>query len=247
MIARTAEEISCMRKAGEIVKKTLQYAETLIKPNISTMYLDKLIKTYIIKSNATPSFLNYQGFPASACISVNDVVEHGIPSEDIILKEGDIVSVDVGANYNGFHGDASRTFAIGEISPQKKRLIDVTEQCFFKGIETLKVGERLGKLSNAIQKHAEKNGYSVVRELVGHGIGKKLHDAPNVPNYGKPTDNIIVPENIFLAIEPMINMGKKEIYIENDGWTVRTKDGLPSAHYENTIFVTNAGVEILTL
>jgi methionyl aminopeptidase len=236
-----------MRKAGEIVKKTLQYAETLIKPNISTMYLDKLIKMYIIKSNATPSFLNYQGFPASACISVNDVVEHGIPSDDIILKEGDIVSVDVGANYNGFHGDASRTFAVGEISPQKKRLIDITEQCFFKGIEALKVGERLGKLSNAIQKHAEKNGYSVVRELVGHGIGKKLHDFPNVPNYGKPTDNITVPENIFLAIEPMINMGKKEIYIENDGWTVRTKDGLSSAHYENTIFVTTAGVEILTL
>lgn len=247
MIAKTDYDIAMMKKAGEITKNTLLFAKSLLKPGISTMNLDKQIKMFIIDSGAKPSFLNYNGFPGSACISLNETVVHGIPSDKIILKEGDIVSIDVGANYKGYHGDASRTFPIGKISADKQKLIDVTEQCFFKGIEKLKVGERLGAVSEAIQTHAEKNGYSVVRELVGHGIGKKLHDLPNVPNFGKASDGIIIPENIFLAIEPMINFGQKEIYMESDGWTIKTKDGLPSAHYENTVFVTKNGVEILTI
>lgn len=247
MIAKTDFDIQMMRKASEITKNALNFAKSLIKPGISTMFLDKQIKMFIIDNGAKPSFLNYNGFPGSACISPNDCVVHGIPSEKIILKEGDIVGIDIGANFKGYHGDAARTFSVGKISYESQKLIDVTEQCFFKGIEKLKVGERLGCVSEAIQSHAEKNGYSVVRELIGHGIGKKLHEAPEIPNYGKASDNIIVPENIFLAIEPMINMGHKEIYMERDGWTIRTRDGLFSAHYENTVFVTKHGVEILTL
>ena len=172
---------------------------------------------------------------------------HGIPKENIILQEGDIVSVDVGVTYKGYNGDAARTFPVGKISAEKQRLIDVTKQSFFEGIAKLEVGKKLGRLSHAIQKFAEENGFSVVRELVGHGIGKNMHEMPNIPNYGREDEGIIVPENIFLAIEPMINMGKRYICLENDGWTIRTKDGLPSAHYENTVLVTKNGVEILTL
>ncbi|MDD4816022.1 MAG: type I methionyl aminopeptidase [Clostridia bacterium] len=247
MIAQSPNDIVLMRKAGEITKNTLDFAKTLIKAGISTQDLDKSIKKFIIDNNATPTFLGYQGFPGSACISVNDVVVHGIPSSKIILKEGDIVSVDIGVTYKGFNGDAARTFPVGKISAEKQKLIDVTQQCFFEGISHLYVGGKLGELSNAIQKHAESNGYSVVRELVGHGIGHELHEIPNIPNYGKTTEGITIPENIFLAIEPMINMGKRAIFLEKDGWTVRTRDGLPSAHYENTVLVTNNGVEILTL
>lgn len=247
MVAKSNTDIVLMKKACEITKKTLEYAETLIKPGASTLNLDKSIKKFIIDNNGIPNFLNYQGFPASACISVNDVVVHGIPSSKTILKEGDIVSIDVGVNYKGYNGDAARTFPVGKIAPELQRLIDVTKQCFFEGISHLYVGGKLGALSNAIQQYAESNGFSVVRELVGHGIGTNLHEMPNVPNYGKETDGITIPENIFLAVEPMINMGKRGIYIEKDGWTIRTKDGLPSAHYENTILVTKNGVEILTL
>lgn len=247
MVAKTANEIVLMKKACELTKKALDYAESLIKPGISTLDLDKKINLYIIENGGIPSFLGYEGYPASACISVNDVVVHGIPSDSIILREGDIVSVDVGVLYKGFNGDAARTFPVGKISKEKQKLIDVTKQSFFEGIAKLRVGEKLGAMSSAIQKYAESNGFSVVRELVGHGIGRNMHEMPNVPNYGKETDGIIIPENIFLAIEPMINMGKKEIYLENDGWTIRTCDGLPSAHYENTVLVTRDGVEILTL
>lgn len=236
-----------MKKACEITKKTLEYSKTLIKAGISTLDLDNLLKKFIIDNNAIPTFLDYQGFPGSTCISVNDVVVHGIPSDKIILQEGDIVSIDIGVTYKGFNGDAARTFAVGKISPEKQKLIEITEQSFFEGISHLRVGGKLGALSSAIQKHAESFGYSVVRELVGHGIGRNLHEMPNVPNYGNETDGMTIPQNIFLAIEPMINMGKRGIYIERDGWTIRTKDGLPSAHYENTVLVTSAGVEILTL
>jgi methionyl aminopeptidase len=175
------------------------------------------------------------------------MVVHGIPSSEVVLKEGDIISIDVGVIYKGYNGDAARTFPVGKISPEKERLIKVTEECFFEGIKNLKVGQRLGLLSSAIQKHAEDNGYSVVRELVGHGIGKRMHEPPNVPNYGKETDGPIVVNNACLAIEPMINMGKKEIAMMRDGWGIVTKDNMPSAHYENTVLITNEGVEILTL
>ena len=191
--------------------------------------------------------MHFEGYPASICASVNEMVVHGIPLETTVLKEGDIISIDVGAEINGYQGDAARTFAVGKISEEKARLIKVTEECFFEGIKNLKVGEKLGKLSSAIQTHAEKNGYSVVRELVGHGIGHNMHEAPEVPNYGTPTSGVRVKDGMCLAIEPMINMGDRYVFIAEDGWGVITRDGLPSAHYENTVIVTSAGVEITTL
>lgn len=243
----TAGEIVLMRKAGALTRDALNYAQTLIKPGVSTLELDNLIKKFIINSGGSPSFLGYEGFPGSICASVNEMVVHGIPSSKIILKEGDIISIDVGVVYKGYNGDAARTFPVGKISPEKAKLIEVTKQCFFEGIAQLSVGQRLGRVSHAIQVHAEKNGYSVVRELVGHGIGKKMHLPPNIPNYGKETDGPIVVENTCLAIEPMINMGRKEIFLLDDDWGVVTRDGKPSAHYENTVLVTKQGVEILTL
>lgn len=243
----TAGEIVLMRKAGALTRDALNYAETLIKPGVSTLELDNLIKKFIINSGGSPSFLGYEGFPGSICASVNEMVVHGIPSSKIVLKEGDIISIDVGVVYKGYNGDAARTFPVGKISPEKAKLIEVTKQCFFEGIAQLSVGQRLGRVSHAIQVHAEKNGYSVVRELVGHGIGKKMHLPPNIPNYGKETDGPIVVENTCLAIEPMINMGRKDIFLLDDDWGVVTRDGKPSAHYENTVLVTKQGVEILTL
>lgn len=247
MIQLTQPEILLMRKAGQITRDALDYAKTLIKPGISTLDLDNLVKKFIINCGGSPSFLGYEGFPASICTSVNEMVVHGIPSKDVVLQEGDIISVDVGVIYKGYNGDAARTFPVGKISPEKAKLIEVTKECFFEGIRQLKVGERLGKVSHAIQIYAEKHGYSVVRELVGHGIGKKMHMSPNIPNYGKDTDGPIIPENVCLAIEPMINLGKKDIAMLQDGWGIVTRDRKPSAHYENTVLVTKNGVEILTL
>lgn len=247
MNSKTPAEIVLMKKAGEMTRNVLNYLGTLVKPGVSTAYLDEKAKEFIINCGGTPSFLGYDGFPGSICASPNDMVVHGIPSTEIILKEGDIISIDVGVIYKGYNGDAARTFPVGKISEEKARLIKVTEECFFEGIKQLKVGERLGKLSHTIQVHAEKNGYSVVRELVGHGIGKRMHEPPNVPNYGRETDGPIVVNNACIAVEPMINMGKKEIAMLRDGWGIVTRDGSPSAHYENTILITNEGVEILTL
>lgn len=247
MICKTEKDIQGMRKANQIVSDALKYAETLICPGISTDELDKLIEKYIIDRGAIPSFKGHEGYPASICASVNDVVVHGIPSKDIILKEGDIISVDIGTIVDGYNGDAARTFPVGKISQEKQRLIDVTKQCFFEGIKNLTVGSKLGDLGYAIQSYAESNGYGVVRELVGHGIGFEMHEDPQVPNYGKKGTGVTVKENMCLAIEPMINMGQKEIYIKNDGWTIATADGKPSAHYENTVIVTSKGVEILSL
>ena len=243
----TPAEIVLMKKAGELTRDALNYAESLIKPGISTLELDNSVKKFIIESGGTPSFLGYEGFPGSICASPNEMVVHGIPSANVILKEGDIISIDCGVIYKGYNGDAARTFPVGKISPEKARLIEVTKQSFFEGIKHLEVGQRLGKVSHAIQAYAEKHGYSVVRELVGHGIGRKMHESPNIPNYGKETDGPIVTENACLAIEPMINMGRKEIYMLRDGWGIVTRDHMPSAHYENTVLVTKDGVEILTL
>ena len=239
-------DILCMRKAGEMTGRALKYAQSLIEPGISTMYLDKKIKKYIIDMGGEPNFLDYDGYPGSICASVNDVIVHGIPSDNVILKEGDIISIDLGVRYKGFNGDAARTFAVGDISPEKQRLINVTKQCFYEGLKQVKVGAHIGDLGEAIQDYAESNGYSVVRELVGHGIGRNLHMDPQIPNYGTKGKGPIIEANTALAIEPMINMGKKNIYLKSDGWTVCTKDGLPSAHYENTVLVTETGVEILT-
>jgi methionyl aminopeptidase len=240
-------ELVLVKKACEITRDALAYAETLIKPGISTKQLDNLVEKFIIESGGIPACKGYEGYPATLCTSVNEMIVHGIPSEAVILKEGDIISVDLVVNYKGYHGDATRTFPVGKISEEKQRLIDVTRECFFEGLKNLKVGHRLGELSNAIQVHAEKNGYSVVRELVGHGIGKSMHEPPNVPNYGKVTDGPIVTDNAVIAIEPMINMGRKEVWLVEDGWGVVTRDGKPSAHYENTVHITKDGIEIWTL
>ncbi len=240
-------EIVLMRKAGQITRDALNYCETLIKPGISTKELDNLVEKFIIDSGGLPACKGYEGYPATICASVNDMVVHGIPSEKTILKEGDIISIDLVVNYKGLHGDATRTFPVGKISEDKAKLIEVTKQCFFEGIKYLKVGHRLGEVSHAIQAYAEKNGFSVVRELVGHGIGKAMHEPPNVPNFGKVTDGPIITENACLAIEPMINMGRKDIWLIEDGWGVVTRDGKAAAHYENTVHVTGDGVEILTL
>lgn len=244
---KTDEQIEKMYVANQIVKHTLELVEKNIKPGISTKFLDEIAEDYIRSQNAIPNFKNYEGYPASICASINDVVVHGIPSRDIILKEGDIISIDCGAIKGGYNGDAARTFPVGKISKEKQKLIDVTRECFFKGIENIKIGDRLGTIGYQIQQYAESHGFSVVREMVGHGIGKQMHEDPEVPNYGRKGTGIVIEEGLTIAIEPMINMGKKDIFIDYDGWTCRTEDGSPSAHYENTIAFTKNGIRILSL
>ncbi len=248
MIAvKTEEQLEKMRAAGKIVGDTLRYIEPFVKPGISTLELNSMIEEYIRSFGAIPSFKNYNGFPAASCISIDDVVVHGIPSLRV-LKEGEIVSIDVGALLDGYHGDAARTFPVGKISPEKERLIEVTRECFFEGIAKVRQGARLGDVSHAIQVHAEKHGYGVVREMVGHGIGTHLHEPPDVPNYGVAGSGPRLAAGNCLAIEPMINLGSPRISIDaKDGWTCRTRDGSPSAHYENTIIVREDDAEILTL
>ncbi len=244
---KTEEDLKLMRIACEITRDTLNLLQKHIKPNITTKELDKIAYDYIISRNAKPSFLHYNGFPASICTSINEVVVHGIPSEKQVLKEGDIISVDVGACYMGFHGDAARTFPVGKIDAKKKRLIKVTEQSFFEGIKGLKSGCFVGDISHKVQNYVEKNGYSVVRELIGHGVGKHLHEDPDVPNFGRAGSGAKLNANATIAIEPMVNMGLRNVVFMPDGWTCVTRDGLPAAHYENTILITENGVEILTL
>ena len=244
---KTKKQIELMKEACRITKGMLDIVEKHIKPGISTLELDKIAEDYCRSQGAIPSFKGHDGFPGSICASVNDVIVHGIPSNNIILKEGDIISIDCGAYIRGYNGDAARTFAVGKISEQKQKLIDVTKQCFFEGIKDLKVGDHIGDIGERVQKYAESYGYSVVREMVGHGIGKEMHEDPQVPNYGHKGFGPKIENGLCIAIEPMINMGKKDIVIDDDGWTTRTKDGKPSAHYENTIAITDEGIEILTL
>ena len=244
---KSQEEIDLMREAGRITRDTLKVVEDSIRVGISTKELDKIAFDYIKSQGATPSFKNYCGFPGSICASVNDTIVHGIPSNNIILKEGDIISIDCGAKYKGYHGDAARTFPVGKIDAKVKKLIKVTEQSFFEGIKDLKSGAFVGDISHRIQTFVEKNGYSIVRELVGHGVGSHLHEDPMVPNYGKAGSGPRLNANAVIAIEPMVNMGDKNVVFMSDGWTCKTRDGLPSAHYENTVLITESGVEILTL
>lgn len=244
---KSQEEIELMREAGRITRDTLKIVEDSIRVGISTKELDKIAYDFIKSQGATPSFKNYCGYPGSICASVNDTIVHGIPSNNIVLKEGDIVSIDCGAKYKGYHGDAARTFFVGKVDAKVKRLVKITEQSFFEGIKDLKSGAFVGDISHRIQTFVEKNGYSVVRELVGHGVGKQLHEDPMVPNYGKAGSGPRLNANSVIAIEPMINMGDKNVVFMSDGWTCKTKDGLPSAHYENTVLITENGVEILTL
>ena len=241
---KTDKEIELMRVACKITGDTLKLLEEKIKPGMTTRELDKIAYDYIVSCGAKPSFLGLYGFPATTCISIDEEVVHGIPSGRVI-EEDMIVSVDVGAYINGFHGDAARSFYAGSISPEKKRLIDVTKECFFEGIKGICVGSALGDIGAQVQAHAEKNGYSVVRDMVGHGIGRQMHEDPSVPNYGRRGTGVRLKRNTTLAVEPMINMGRHEVLI--NGLSCVTKDGLPSAHYENTILIGDNGVEILTL
>ncbi len=245
---KNGKEIEAMRIAGRITGQTLRVIEAAVRPGITTKELDKLAEEYILGCGAKPSFKGYFGYPASICTSVNDQVVHGIPSGRV-LEEGDIISVDVGAYIGGFHGDAARTFAVGEISPEHKKLIDVTEKSFFCGIKFAKNGNYLSDISAAIQDCAENAGFGVVRDYVGHGIGRKMHEDPQIPNYRNNKRGIRLRAGMTLAIEPMVNTGTHKVHSLSDGWTVVTKDGGYSAHYENTVLITPNGgePEILTL
>ena len=244
---KTAQQIEKMRVACKITRDALDMLEEHIKPGITTAELDKLAYKFIKSHNARPNFLNYNGFPASICASVNDVLIHGIPDKKTVLREGDIISIDMGVEKDGYNGDAARTFAVGNISAEAQRLIDVTQQSFFEGIKCLKHGAKLGDLSYAVQSYVEEHGYSVVRDFVGHGIGTRLHEEPSVPNFGRAGRGVKLAAGMTLAIEPMVNAGEYKVEVLDDEWTVVTQDGELSAHYENTVLITKDGCEILTL
>ena len=246
-VIKNSEQIALMKIAGRITAEALCVAKEMIRPGISTKEIDTKIRRYIEKCGATPSFLGYGGFPGSACISINQEVIHGIPSRKRILEEGDIVKIDVGAFYKGFHGDAARTIPVGHISDEAIKLIEVTRQSFFEGVAFAKAGQRIGDIGSSIQRYAEDNGFSVVRPYIGHGIGHALHEQPDVPNYGTAGRGIRLCNGMTIAIEPMINAGVKEVKDLPDGWTVKTADGKLSSHYENTVAITSNGPEILTL
>ena len=246
IIVKSPRQIEFMREAGKITAGARSIARQAIAAGVTTAEIDKEVYNFIIKSGATPSFLNYGGFPGSACISVNEELIHGIPGKRII-RNGDIVSVDVGAKIHGFHGDCAGTFPCGEVSEETKRLIAVTRQSFFEGIKYAKAGNRVGDISAAIQEYVERHGYSIVREYVGHGIGADLHEDPSVPNYGKAGRGPRLVKGMTLAVEPMVNMGAAAIRVQDDDWTVVTKDGSLCAHYENTILITDGEAEILTM
>ena len=242
---KSGHEIELMRRAGKITAAARALARDMVKPGVTTQQIDEAVYKFIVSQGATPSFLNYGGFPASACISVNDEVIHGIPGKRV-LREGDIVSVDVGAYIGGFHGDCAGTYPCGQVSDEAMRLIRVTQQSFFEGLKYAKEGYRVSDIGAAVQAYVEAEGFSVVREFVGHGIGRKLHESPEVPNYGKPGHGPRLLRGMTLALEPMVNMGGAAIRQLSDGWTVKTVDGKYAAHYENTLLITAGEPEILT-
>lgn len=243
---KTHDEIELMRSSALLVGETIAAVASIIKPGVTTMQLNKAAEEFILDNGAIPSFKNYKGYPYTSCISVNDAVVHGFPTNKELVP-GDIISVDLGAYKNGFHGDSAYTFAIGEIKPEVKRLLQVTKESLYKGIQYAVSGNRVGDISFAIQEYTErKNGYGVVRELVGHGLGRSLHEDPQVPNYGKRGAGAKLKEGLVIAIEPMINLGTKDVINDADGWTVRTRDRKPSAHYEHTICVKKGKADILS-
>lgn len=246
IIPKTEEEIELMREPNKIVGDCLKFVGERICAGMTTKDVDTLVYDFIKASGAEPSCLGYYGYPASACVSVNEVVVHGIPGERV-LTDGDIVSVDLCAYKNGFHGDGARTFLIGEVSAEKKKLVTVTEECFFKAMEGLRAGTPLYDIGYKVQTHAEQNGFSVIRAYTGHGIGREMHEDPGVPNYGRRGTGPRLPLNAVICVEPMIAMGGYRVRVLNDGWTAVTIDGKPAAHYENTLVVKEDGVEILTL
>lgn len=242
---KSSAEIAKMKVSGRIVYDTLCELEKHIQAGITTKELDQIAKNYILSQGAKPSFLNYNGYPASICASVNEVVIHGIPSSGK-LKDGDIISIDVGAVKDGYHGDAARTFAVGNIDSEAKRLIDVTKQSFFEGLKFARHGERLGSVQAAIQNYVESNGFGIVRNYCGHGIGKAMHESPEIPNYGTAGRGIRLVKGMTIAVEPMVTYGSYSTTVLNDGWTVVTLDGSLSAHYENTVLITDGEPELLT-
>ena len=243
---KTAEEIELLRENNLLASATLAEVGKHVRPGVSTLELDKLAEEFIRSHGAEPGFLGYGGFPNTLCMSVNEEVVHGIPSAKRILKEGDVLSVDCGTLMKGFYGDSAYTFAVGEIAPEVADLLRVTKEALYKGVAQAKAGNRVGDVASAVQEHAERHGYSVVRELVGHGLGRKMHEEPEVPNYGARGRGPLLKEGMVICIEPMINMGARYVVFERDGWTVRTRDRKPSAHFEFAVAVGKEGPDVLT-
>lgn len=246
IVLKTGREIKIMREACRISAGALKIAGEAVEPGVTTAEIDEIAEKYILKEGGVPNFKNYQGYPATACISINNEVIHGIPSKRRVIKAGDIVSIDLGAKFDGYNGDNAATFACGEISDEAKRLIDTTRESLYKGIAAAVVGGRIGDIGHAVQTYAEERGFSVVREFVGHGVGTDLHESPEVPNFGTKGRGIRLMPGMTIAIEPMINSGKQNVKIMPDGWTVLTTDGSLSAHFEHTIAITPDGPQILT-
>ena len=247
IIIKSEKEIQLMRESGKILAAVLQELQAMVCPGISTLDIDRKCAELIKKNNCIPSFLNYNGFPASICLSINEEVVHGIPNKNRILKNGDIISLDCGVIHQGFHSDAARTIAVGEITKEARRLIDVTQQSFYEGIKFAKEGCHLHEISEAIQTYVEANGFSIVRDLVGHGIGRNLHEEPQIPNFKQKRRGPILEAGMVLAIEPMVNEGRYDVYWEDDDWTVVSADGSLSAHYENTVLITKGEPELFTI
>ena len=245
-VIKNDEQIALMKVAGRITAEALEVARELVRPGISTKEIDTKIRRHIEKSGATPSFLGYGGFPGSACISINEQVIHGIPSERVILNEGDIVKIDVGARYRGYNGDSARTFPVGKVSDEALRLVSVTEQSFHEAMKVARPGNRIGDIGFAVENFVISNGFSVVRDYVGHGVGKDLHEEPEIPNFGRAGRGVRLYPGMTLAIEPMVNAGSHDVRVLKDGWTVVTADGKLSAHYENSILITENDPIILT-
>jgi len=243
---KNAQQIAAMRDAGRITGEALLAAREHVRPGVSTKHLDTVIRHYIERCGATPSFLGLYGFPGSACISINDEVIHGIPSEERILREGDIVKIDVGACYHGYHGDSARTYPVGKVSEEAAKLIAVTRESFYAGMAAARAGNRVGDIGHAVESLVTSHGFSVVRRYVGHGVGRDVHESPDVPNYGTPGRGVRLCEGLVIAIEPMVNAGTFEVREMSDGWTVKTADHRLSAHYENTVALTSEGVINLT-
>lgn len=246
IVLKTERELKLMREAGRISAGALKLVGEAVEPGVSTAELDRIAERYILSQGAKPNFKGYNGFPATACISINDQVIHGIPSKKQIIRKGDIVSVDLGAVFEGYHGDNAATFAVGDISLEAQRLMDTTRQSLYEGIKMARAGGRIGDISSAVQQYVEARGYSVVRQYVGHGVGASLHEAPEVPNFGTAGRGVRLLPGMTLAIEPMVNMGSERVKVMPDGWTVLTVDGKLSAHFEHTVVITADGPQVLT-
>ena len=247
IITKSEREIKLMKEAGRVVGLVFKRLEEAIKPGMSTLDIDTIVETTMLENDCIPAEKGYYGYPASACVSVNDTLIHGIPSSKIIIREGDIVSVDIVATYKGYSADACRTYKVGTLTERANRIVDVTKEAFFEALKVVKAGAHVGDISEAIQRYVESHGYNVVREYTGHGIGTHMHEDPVIPNYGKVGTGPIIPVGAALCIEPMVLEGRKDVRVLGDGWTVKSRDGKLTAHYENTVIVTNDGYEIITM